>query len=152
MFVGLALLGLLLTQPLTAQQTLTLRFVDYQTGKPIANIRVTGVMWNGTSLKSATKQQGVVSKVSTRTTKDGLVTIALPASTPEHLNVSSIDTVDQLSTDLMVSQILTTGVTVQADADHTVDWKLMPAEGPGEAVIITKKQTARDRNPDWLQH
>ena len=145
--VAFAVLSLV-SQLVAAQQAVTLRFVDYKTGKPIPNIRVTGILWNGTSLKSATKDQGVVSKVSTRTTKDGLVTIPLPASIPEHLTVSSLDAVDQLSIDLVVSQVLATGVTVQTDADHLVDWKSMPVEAPGEAVIITKKQTARDRNPE----
>jgi len=144
---GLFLLASALSHTAVGQQIITLRFVDYQTGKPISNIRVTGFLWNGASMKSAARHQGVMSKVSTRTTADGTITIPIPSSTPEHLTISSIDTIDQLSTDLLVSQVLTTGLAVQADADNTVDWKLMPAVSPGEVVIITRKLTARDRTP-----
>ena len=137
---------------LSAQQTITLRLVDYETGLPIKNARVRAVWWNGTIPSNGVitpAVQKVVARLSTRTGNDGTIALSVPTPSPEHLEVSSpFDTVDGLDTQLSVAQVLASGICVIADADHSPDAKtLRDRQAPGEVLVFTRKLTARDRVP-----
>lgn len=129
-----------------------MRFIDYHTGEAIKKARVTAVWWNGTIPWNGVVTPGVqkiVAKVSTKTGSDGTIKLPVPMPAPQYLEVSSpFDTVDSLDTQLLVSQVLESGVCVIADADHSPDSNLLPnGEAPGEVLVVTRQLTVRDRQP-----
>jgi hypothetical protein len=140
----LLLAGLLLVSalPLFAQQKISLRFIDYESGKAISNIDILSIWWNGSSLVTAPQNQTVVSKVSAKTKGDGMITIPVPASIPEHLDISSLDTINPVSVDLPVLEILKTGVVVPYSKNGP---NPRPSPTPEEVLVITRKLTARER-------
>jgi len=145
------LLLLVFASPLAAQQTITLRFVDYQTGKPLTKVRVTAAFWNGTVPWTGVVTrdiQKVVAKLSAKTGSDGTISLPLPTPIPEHLEIiSSFDTIDSLDTNLNVKQVLEEGTMTVVNADHFLGDTMLPKGGPGEVLVVTRKLTARDRVP-----
>ena len=121
------------------QQQITLRFVDYQSGKPIGSLGVLSVLRNGKSSDKPAVSNAAL-KISGKTTKEGFITIPLPAALPVNLEITCLDTVTPLSANVSVADILKNGVAIE-DAESTV--RLTAA--PGEVLILTRKLTARDR-------
>jgi hypothetical protein len=95
-----------------AQEKVTVRFVDFQSGKPIANISALVTLWNGASIEAAMKHKGVVSKTNAKTAKDGTLAINVPAPAPEHLTIASLETVNPVDAELMISSVLNAGAIV----------------------------------------
>ncbi len=129
------LIALALSLQLSAQQVITLRFIDYESGKPISHVSVGGYFWNGTPGKN----QVTVSKVSAKSSKDGVIKLSVPMPTPDHLNVVSFDTAEPLSADLSVGQVLTGGITLTVHKDGGKTSKTLPPENPGQILVMTRK-------------
>jgi hypothetical protein len=119
-----------------AQQKITLRFLDYQTGKPVSNIAVLATFWHGTSN---------VAKISAKTNKDGAITVAMAANPSERLGIISGDTVNPVSAEISVSEILGKGAIVHSVTYDKSAPKLEPAVHPGEVIILTEKLTLGKR-------
>jgi hypothetical protein len=130
-----------LSAPCVAQNAITLRFVDYRSGKPIPGVQVLATVWNGESLANFSSKAEV--RITTR--RDGTIRVPLPVTPPDHLNLASFDTFDTLSVDLPMDRILKSGATVVVDAHHSLDPQLKPVDEPGQVVIVTRKLTAGDR-------
>jgi hypothetical protein len=137
---ALLLLAFALPLPSSAQQTIALRFIDYESGKTISNIAVLSVLWNGTSLVTAAQNKTVVSKVSAKTGKEGQITVTVPSPTPEHLNISSLDTVNPVSAELSVPEILKEGVVVPYRKGN-----MRPSATAGQVIILTRRLSALNR-------
>lgn len=125
-----------------AQQSVTVHFLDFRSGKPVASIEVGSILWNGTSLVAAIRDKRVVLQTNTRTTKEGVMTVPVPFPTPEHLTISSLDTVNPVQAELSVAEILKAGAIVPYRRGTS---DLRPQVKPGEVVILTQKLTAANR-------
>lgn len=135
------LLALTLGLPLWAQDVITLRFVDYRSGKPISGLHVLCTVWEGTSFDAPTW----AGKTSTTTTSDGVTRVPLPTPLPQNLRIQAFDTVDPVSVNLALSQVLSSGVTVVANHEHNLDPERRVANAPRQVVIVTRKLGANDR-------
>ncbi len=125
-----------------AQEKVTVRFVDFQSGKPIANISALVTLWNGTSIEAAMKDKGVVAKSNAKTAKDGTFAIKVPAPVPEHLTIASLDTANPVDAELMISSVLNARAIVPYRKGSS---GLKPSVTAGEVVILTRKITVQDR-------
>jgi hypothetical protein len=108
----LLLIVFVLCGSMCAQGKITVRFVDFQSGKPIADISALVTLRNGTSIEAAMKDKGVVSKSNAKTAKDGSLAINVPAPVPEHLTIASLETVNPVDAELMISSVVNAGAIV----------------------------------------
>lgn len=158
-------------QPAHSQQRITIRFVDYRSGKPIKNFSVSLDAWSGkrsgavitmdTSIireRYSKERDGKVSvrlplreseektavfEASTKVDRDGRLTVYFPEILPEHISI--------LTHDLWTSppafdpsEVIKTGEVVPFKHNH-VDTRLQFSPTPGEIVIVSKKFTGWDR-------
>jgi hypothetical protein len=96
----LLLIVFVLCGSMCAQGKITVRFVDFQSGKPIADISALVTLRNGTSIEAAMKDKGVVSKSNAKTAKDGSLAINVPAP------------VNPVDAELMISSVVNAGAIV----------------------------------------
>jgi hypothetical protein len=126
---------------LFGQGPITVRFVDYRSGKPISRVGVLATVWNGESLATFSWK----AEMRAKTNKGGVIRVPLPRTLPEHLDLSSFDTLDPLSVDLPIEKILQSGITVVINAHHSLDPQSRPADTAGQVVVVTRKRNANDR-------
>ena len=159
-------------QPAHSQQRITIRFVDYRSGKPIKNFYVSFDAWSGkrsgaiitknTSIireKYSKERDGKVSvclppreseektvifEASTKVDRDGRLTIYFPEVLPEHISVSTISDLWSSPPAFDPSEVIKTGEVVPFKPDH-IDARPQFSRTPGEIVIVSKKRTAWDR-------
>jgi hypothetical protein len=153
-----------------AQRVITVRFVDFKSGKPIKNFYLSVEAWNGTRGPSVTKDTTVVKvayekardgtatvlmperrseattaifESSTKADKEGRVIIHLPEVLPEHIEVFSGD-LAALVTDFSPAEVLEFGAVVPFPKDKT-NSNVKVLRKPGEIVILNKRVTHWDR-------
>lgn len=153
-----------------AQQTITVRFVDFKSGKPINNFYLSVEAWGGDRTRSATKdttivREGykkagngtvtvrlparrskaatVVFESSTKADKEGRVIIHFPEILPEHIEVFSGDLAVHF-TDFSPDEVLEFGAVVPFPKDKT-NSKVKVLRKPGEIVVLNKRITDWDR-------
>jgi hypothetical protein len=128
--------------PVYAQQKIAVRFLDFKSGKGIKNIDVLSVLWNGATFQVAAQGRGVVSKRPSRTDKNGTITIPIPEPVPEHVRISSLDTVNPVIAEFSLSEILKSGTVMPYKKAKS---NLQISATAGEIVILTRKLNAGDR-------
>ncbi len=161
-----------LGQPALGQQQITIRFVDYRSGKPIRNFYLSFEAWNGkrngaiitkdTSIVREKYSKGhdgkvtvrlppreseektVIFEASTRVDRDGKLTIYFPATLPEYIRVSTVGDLWSSSPDFDPFEVIKTGKVVPFQHGHI---NALPqfSPTPGEILIASKKFTAWDR-------
>ena len=126
-----------------AKQNISLPFRGFQSGKPIANIDALSVLWKRTSigrLQRATKAW--FPRYRQTLTKDGVITVTVPVPTPEHVTISSLDTVNPVEAELSIPRHLKTGTIVPYRKGSST---LRPSVKAGRCPDSTRKLTALDR-------
>ena len=158
------------SQPVQGQQVITVRFVDFKSGKPIKNFYLLVDAWSGERARTVTehtptlregcekardgtatvrlperRSEGatVVFESSTKADKEGRVIIHLSEILPEHMEVFSGD-LAQLTTDFSPAEVLEFGAVVPFPKDKT-NSKVKVLSKPGEIVVLRKRITAWDR-------
>ena len=158
-------------QPALGQQQITIRFVDYRSGKPIKNFYLSFDAWSGkrsgaiitkdTSIireKYSKERDGkvtvrlsprqseektVIFEASTKVDRDGRLTVYFPETLPEHIRVLTFDLWSS-PPDFDPSEVINTGEVVPFKHDH-VDACPQCSRTPGEILIVSKKRTVWDR-------
>jgi hypothetical protein len=122
------------------QQAITVRFLDFKSGKPIKNLSVIVTLWNE---KSAGNVSGVrnISETRSKTDDHGSLTVKVPDPMPEHISVFTPDLV-QAVTQLSPGDVLKAGVIVPYSRERNKSDMTAQA---GEMVILNHKLTAADR-------
>ena len=159
------------SQLVQGQQAITVRFVDFKSGNPIKNFYLLVEAWSGKRTATVTKdttivREGyekahdgtvtvrlterrseaatVVFEASTKADKEGKVIIHLPATTPEHIEVSSSGDLAESVADFSPAEVLEFGAVVPFGKDKA-NSKLKVLAKPGEVVVLNKRVTAWDR-------
>ena len=157
-------------RPVQAQQAITVRFVDFKSGKPIRNFYLMVEAWSGHRGRTITTDTTIVSEgyekahdgtvtvrlperrseaatvvfeASTKADKEGRVIIHLPEIPPQHIEVFSGD-LAELATDFSTAEVLKTGAVVSFRKNKS-NSKLQFLAKPGEIVVLNKRITAWDR-------
>jgi len=169
LFNGALLLCLfVLGQPALGQQQITIRFVDYRSGKPIRNFYLSVDAWSGAIITKDTsiirekyskehdgkvtvrlppresEEKTVIFEASTKVDRDGRLTIYFPEKVPEKIRVSTVFDLWSSPPDFDPSEVIKTGEVVPFKPDHT-EARLQFSLTPGEIVIVSKKRTVWDR-------
>ena len=153
------------------QQRIAIRFVDYQSGKPIKNFYLAFEAFSGKWSAIVTKDTSIVSEkyskecygkvtvrlprresedatvvffASTKVDRDGTLSVHLPETLPEHIRVSAPLELWSSIPDFSPADVLETGEVVPFDHGH-VDATTRFSRKPGEIVILTKRRTVWDR-------
>lgn len=160
------------TRPALGQGQITVRFVDYRSGKPIKNFYLSFEAWNGkrngaiitkdtsiTREKYSKELDGKVSvrlppreseektiifEASTKVDREGRLTIYFPETVPEHIRLSTIGDLWSQAPDLDPSDVIENGKVVPFPRGH-ISSPLQFSPTPGEIVILSKRVTAWDR-------
>ena len=74
-----------ITQRLYAQQDITVRVLDYKSGKPIANLKVMVEGFNGEWSQGRVATRTLLLRTVEKTDKRGLIAVHLPDPLPEHI-------------------------------------------------------------------
>jgi hypothetical protein len=70
-----------------AQQDVTMRFLDFKSGKPITNLKVTITAFNGRSGRSSVSEKAVVFRIFRKTDAYGRIIINLTDVLPKHIEI-----------------------------------------------------------------
>jgi len=131
------LLSLLsLTHPVYAQQEITVRFLNYKTGKPIQKISVTVVLWNG-----KVPGENRVSNARLKTDKTGQILVHVPNLIPEHIYIGPegvSETMPGWNSPISVAEVLKSGLVVHSLSGRKPSGLKIFAK-PGEIVDLNKK-------------
>jgi hypothetical protein len=155
------------SRPAQGQQVITVRFVDFRSGKPIKNFYLVEA-WSGKRTATVTEDTTIVREgyekahdgtvtvrlpereaataifeSSTKADKEGRVIIHLPEIPPERIDVFSFD-LTELATDFSPAEVLEFGVVVPFRRDRA-NSKVKVLSKPGEIVVLSKRITAWDR-------
>jgi hypothetical protein len=141
---SLSLSAVLLFAPLAlrgqTQQAITVRFLDFKSGKPIKNLSVIVTLWNGKSTMDVSGMTNI-SETRARTDDHGSLMVKVPDPTPEHISVFTPDLV-QAVTQLSPSDVLKAGGVVPYRRGRN---KSDVTAQAAEIVILNHKLTAADR-------
>jgi len=130
------LVVLVFAQPMYAQQEITIRFLDFRSGKAIQKIDVLSILWDGSSFKAAAQDGRLVSRVSAKTDKNGVIRIPIPEPIPTHVSISSLDTVNPVSVEIKLADILNSGVLIPHKREKS---NLQLSATAGQIIILTQK-------------
>jgi hypothetical protein len=127
-----------------ANQTITVRFLDFRSAKPIAKVNVEITLWNGHSSDASLATKTIISRRSGKTNLDGTITICVPEPVPQHLSVFAPDLAEVSTPNLSPVEVFESGAVVPYPQNRGGSRvKIMPK--PGEIVILNKRLTAWDR-------
>src|SRR5258708_4581762 len=156
--------------PTQGQQAITVRFVDFKSGKPIKNFCLMVEAWSGQRTRTLTTdttivREGyqkahdgtvtvrlperrsddatVVFEASTKADKEGRAIIHLPEIPPDHIRLFSGD-LAELATDFSTATVLQMGAVVPFRKSKT-NSKLQVLAKPEEIVVLNKRITAWDQ-------
>lgn len=123
------------------QQLITLRFLDFKSGKPIKKLNVIVTLWNGESTREGVSSIPIISETRARTDDHGSLVVRVPDPTPEHISVFTPD-LAQAVTQVSPSDVLKAGAVIPYRRGRNKSDVTSPA---GEIVILNHKLTAADR-------
>jgi hypothetical protein len=129
--------------PATAQspQHITIRYIDYRSGKPLRGAHLGYYFWNGD------QRPLVRGAVSTATGEDGEVTVTLPDPLPAHLSVFCVgeDIQNAAYLDVVPTEILKSGTVVPYPRDKNMSkLKTRISAKPGEVFVLARRFTGWD--------
>lgn len=125
-----------------AQQGIAIRFLNFESGKPITSVNVEITLWNGKSGLASTTDRTVISKEMAKTDSEGRIMVSVPEPLPEHISFFAPDLVKPTGPRLSIGEILASGVLVPFHKEKAS--KLVSVQ-PGELVILNKHLSAADR-------
>ena len=125
-----------------AQKEITVRFVDYRSGKPITKLEVMVKGFNG-KLTGRSADSTTIFNTSTRTDDQGKLIVPLPQVSPERISVSSFDLAESVAS-ISLSDVLKSGA-VAPYRNGERHPSLSVAAKPGEIVILNRKLTVWEK-------
>jgi hypothetical protein len=143
LLVPLTLLTLIAPLAVRGQtpQIITIRFLDFKSGKPIKKLNVIVTLWNGESTREEVSGMKNISETRVRTDDHGSLLVKVPGPVPEHISVFTPD-LAQAVTQLSPSDVLKAGGVVPFRPGRN---KSDVTAQAGEVVILNHKLTAADR-------
>lgn len=140
---GLAPLALLALAPSGhAQQDVTIRFLDFRSGKPIEGLNVTITAFDGYGPRTSVSKKTIVFRISRKTDEKGRIIVPLTDALPNHVRIWA--DLSESVPDFSPLEILKSGLILPY---HQKRGKPMPdvSPKPGEIVIVNRRVTGWDR-------
>jgi hypothetical protein len=129
---------------------IVMRFLDPDSGKPLAGVYLGIAGWNADDFHS--EAQKIVFQVSSKTDKDGRVVIHLPDPPPKYLAYGSPGQIHGCSTNrFLVEDVIRSGIVAKLD-QKCGQIKQAVSPKPGEVIIFDKKFTRWDWFKQELPH
>lgn len=126
----------------TPVESITLRFIDYRSGKPITKVSIFVKGYNG-RLTGRVADSTTIFSTWKKTDKEGKITIRLPRELPQRIYISSFD-LWASSPSFILADVLSSGaVAPYRNSDELP--KLNVTSKPGEIIILNRKLTAWDK-------
>jgi hypothetical protein len=123
------------------QQVITVRFLDFESGKPIKKLNVIVTLWDGESTREEVSGMKNIFETRARTDDHGSLLVKVPGPMPEHMSVFTPDLV-QAVTQLSPSDVLRAGAVIPYRRGRN---KSDVTAQAGGVVILNHKLTAADR-------
>jgi hypothetical protein len=136
------LMTTLVGPPVHAQRNVTVRFLDFKSGAPIGKLNVTITVFNDYGPRTSIAEKSIVFRTSTKTDKNGRVSVPLPSALPNHIRIWS-DLAESVP-DISPADVLKSGVLMPYQHEKGVS-KVQVSANPGEIVILNTRVTAWDR-------
>ena len=124
------------------QQAITIRFLDFKSGKPIKNLSVDVTLWDGKSTGASVSDRTTISETSVKTDDHGSLIVKIPDPAPEHISIFTLDLVQPSTPRISPGDVLKAGVVVPYRHANYQPGVMAQA---GEIVILNRKLTAADR-------
>jgi hypothetical protein len=145
--VAFSLLAFALLGPVAAggqgPQSITVRFLNFESGRPIRNLNVVITLWNE-SPSASVAGPSIVSKASKRTDSDGRLSVNIPVgAVAQHIDIFAPDLAQATSPSLSTDEVLRSGAVVPYRYSKNAPPQV--SAHSGEIVILNKKLTAADR-------
>lgn len=141
LFTAVLLASLTLARPASAQREVSIRFLDFESGKPIKKLGVMITGYKGDPSHGKAADSTILFSVSKKTDQDGRVVVQLTEPLPDRIHVYSFDLAQSLS-GFSPAEVLKAGSVVEY-RDNTP--KLQISAKPGEILILNRKLTAWDK-------
>jgi hypothetical protein len=122
------------------QRAITIRFLDFKSGKPVKNLSVIVTLWNGKSTMDVSGMTNI-SETRARTDDHGSLVVRVPDPTPEHISVFTPD-LAQAVTQVSPRDVLKAGAVIPYRRGRN---KSDVTAAAGEIVILNHKLTVADR-------
>lgn len=135
----------ILAESAAAQQTITVRILDYRSAKPMTRLWLEIDGFSGNRLQGRAPKTAVVMRrlLKSKTDKNGTVVVSIPEPLPEHLRVFSFELFGSLP-DICVADVLRTGTVMQYRRGIEAQ-RRKESEHPGEVLIFSRRVTSWDR-------
>ena len=127
------------------RKTITLRFINPETGKPVSGMVVGVTAWNVDVFHSMTAE--IVAGVNKKTTKAGLIVFTLPNPIPRHLGFSMDPYLNRgCSTgEFSPEEVLRSGAVAKYDSTKCGPTRVVVKAAPGEILVLDRPLSLWER-------
>jgi hypothetical protein len=124
------------------QQAITIRLLDFKSGKPIKKLNVDVTLWNGQSTGVLASGITIIAETRAKTDEHGSLVVKVPDPAPEHISIFTPDLAQPSTPRISPGDVLKAGVVVPYRHGN---YQLGVTAQAGEIVILNHKLTAADR-------